>query len=287
MVETQRPTASLSWDDPSSTLTLLAVPGDPGDRPIVDFTCRLDGAPVTECFDSPSDLIELVLSSGEHMFEVVVTDDRDNYTTESLTFQVVEVVPPTTTTTTTTVPTTTTTTTTTTVPPTTSTTSSTSTSVPPVTTTAKPKSGQPQVVPSGPLLPGAIVDFFVKLPGIKKGNLYLGVLRSTPVDIPATMATEDDQITFLNVTLPDDWDSGAHTLTIYNDGTDEELAVITLQDDGGVQPANTLPSAPAGDILPATGASGNSLLGPALVLLLLGAVLVLLARRRNRFLESR
>jgi len=134
-----------------------------------------------------------------------------------------------------------------------------------------------------PAVGGRLAWLIVSLAGIKSGNSYRAVLRSTPVAIPATVATEDGQITFRDVMLPDDWDSGTHTLTVYDAESGDLVDTISFNVDvsDDAQPESTTsPGFVPGD-LPATGGSGNGLLRPALIALLLGVLLVLAARRRN------
>jgi LPXTG-motif cell wall-anchored protein len=91
------------------------------------------------------------------------------------------------------------------------------------------------------------------------------------------------QITFRDVTLPADWESGSHTLTVYDDATGDPVATVTFNVDvsGDAQPKLTTSGGVVPGDLPATGSSGNDLLKPALVVLLFGALLVLTARRKR------
>ena len=133
-----------------------------------------------------------------------------------------------------------------------------------------------------------MASLIVSLAGIKSGNSYRAVLRSTPVAIPATVATQDGQVTFRDVMLPDDWDSGSHTLTVYDAESGDLVDTITFNVDvsSDSQPELTTPDGFVPGDLPATGGSGNGLLKPALVFLLLGALLVLVARRRKSLVSN-
>lgn len=108
------------------------------------------------------------------------------------------------------------------------------------------------------------------------------------MNLSATMATQDGQVTFVNVALPDDWGPGSHTVTIYDDATNEELAVVAfdVDADGGVEPTPEAPISPTGGNLPETGGSGLGLLQWALIVLLIGGFLVLLARKRGTRLPT-
>lgn len=293
----------LAWNDAASTLTYAATSSDAGIA-LTNVVCELDGAPYPACVTPGGDVFDLsALDDGTHSFEIRVHDDRNNYTTRSLTFDVANGVPTTTTTTTTTTTSTTTTTTTvvdasttttSTTPSggttTTTSTSTTSTTVPAGGTTTidrgdttNPTSTVPESPPFrfvGDPTPGGIVDIVVTSPSIDQGRRYRGVLRSTPVDVGPATAPSDGTVTFTDVALPSDWSDGQHSFTLIDAASGLTTSVVVFDVASGSVEVISVADGPSSE-LPPTGGDASPLRDVGVLLLAAGVALVLLATRRR------
>ena len=131
---------------------------------------------------------------------------------------------------------------------------------------------------NAPALPNATVNVTFTCTSIVSGKTYTGVLNSTPVSLPATIAGQNGKVTFTNVKLPADWKVNAtHTGTLIDQASGAALGT----DDFYVAQNGSI-TAPPSNNLPKT---GNDYVGPALrgaaVLLAAGGIVLMAARRRR------
>jgi len=149
----------------------------------------------------------------------------------------------------------------------------------PGTTAGPPPAGCTVVISfSAPALPNATVNVTFTCSSIVAGKTYTGVLNSTPVSLPATVAAQAGKVTFSNVKLPADWKVNAtHTGTLVDQASGAALGT----DDFFVSAAGAITTPPSTN-LPKT---GTDYVGPALrgaaVLLAAGGIVLMAARRRR------
>ncbi len=132
-----------------------------------------------------------------------------------------------------------------------------------------------------PLVPGGVVSITLGCSSIEAGTTYTGVLQSTPVALPATVAQSDGAVTFANVRLPTDFELGDHhAVSLVAQSSGASLGAATFY----VDPTGRITAAPSADTggLPRTGADYvEPVLRWAGSLLAAGALALLVARRRR------
>jgi LPXTG-motif cell wall-anchored protein len=134
------------------------------------------------------------------------------------------------------------------------------------------------ITASAPMLPNATVSVTLSCDAIVGGQTYTGRLLSTPVALPATVAAQNDAVTFNNVKLPADWEVNAsHKAELVSQSSGATIGSVSFF----VSSKGTITS-PPGTNLPKTGSNS---IAPALrtasVLLAVGGAVLLTARRRR------
>lgn len=133
----------------------------------------------------------------------------------------------------------------------------------------------------GDPVPGGTVDIVVTSPSIDQGRTYRGVLRSTPVEVGPSTATEPGVVTFTGVVLPPDWSDGTHSFTLVDAASGLTTSVVVFEVASGSVEVVSVTDGPSSE-LPPTGGDPWRLTDLGGLLLLLGLALIVLATRRRR-----
>jgi len=136
---------------------------------------------------------------------------------------------------------------------------------------------------NGPMLPNAVISITLGCESVVTGRSYTGVLNSTPIALPVTVAGANNRVTFNNVRLPADFALNAfHTVTLVDAATGNTLGSTTFFVNGAGAVTGAPDGRTPGTNLPKT---GTDYVGPALrggaVLLATGGIVLLVSRRRR------
>lgn len=128
------------------------------------------------------------------------------------------------------------------------------------------------------LVANAVVDIRVSCTLIVAGRTYTGILASTPVALPATVAEGNGAITFRGVRLPADFETNhSHMVSLVDQATGITLGTDTIF----VDKNGRITAAPKSN-LPKTGSnSTDPFLKGGAALVALGGVALMVSRRRK------